>query len=161
MKHIQIRQGSFETNSSSSHAFTLCFPSGGQPDSRPIIRGPISVGTCAGTDDGWQTKVEMLAAYLYISDRKDEIPRLEKIISDFAGGDIPLKFDFTNWEKVILKYGEMGIGEYFETYTDGNSEYGNSEEEIISNFDNILKDDNLLLVFINNPVIQEDTYYDY
>lgn len=88
MKHKTIRQNVFETNSSSTHSVTLCIPENIKPNYKPYSdTGILDVGVTDGYwyAEAWNAKLTLLGAYLIITNRMNDLEKIEQVISDFTG----------------------------------------------------------------------------
>ena len=168
-----IRQNVFETNSSSTHSATLCVRSGVKPSFKPYSPdGVIEVSLSApdGDSEDWFDKMGMLGTYLSLTDRKNELPRIEKIISDFSGMGVhfnarevaaikPIKLgeDWTEGKKIeVIQESVKNKFYYF-----GKSDYGDGIGDFIHSIETILKDDDTILAFVcSGGWFDTEHYYD-
>lgn len=98
-----VRSQVFETNSSSTHAVTLCVSHARKPAMRPYSydNEPITIGVRSYNsweDEGWTTKMQFLALYLKPLGRLDELEKCRKMVEDFAGFEI--NFDQESLDKI-------------------------------------------------------------
>lgn len=159
-KYKQVRQGVFESNSSSTNAFTLSFDIRRIPDMKPIIRGPIWVYPGASTSDSWAEKLGLLAGYMRITNK--DLNDLVNVVKDFCGDTVEFNFEKFN-EYNDGKYGPITISDYFEDFSEQgcDGEYGNSEEDIIDQMEDILSTPEKTLSFLfSYGHIIENEYYD-
>lgn len=89
-----IRTNCFETNSSSTHSFTLCIPSKDKkrptqtvlPNEEGIIQVPIS--SCEG-EGGVLSKIALLLSIAYYIGDQEGFDRVKKVVTDFT--KLPVK----------------------------------------------------------------------
>jgi hypothetical protein len=171
MKTTQIRQNCFETNSSSTHAFTLYVPSNVEISYKPYSETGkiiIPLGNIGG-DDTFMDKMIMLGRYLQIQKKFDDLHVIEKVVSEFSGIDV--KYD-TEYFSPTLRYNgeeysdeDHAIEDQFYTFLSGDRYgYGNgSVSNIREILDGILSSgsDKSILEFVCSfGWISCDTYYD-
>lgn len=162
MKHRQVRQSTWETNSSSTHAYTLYFPERVSVEFKPIPDGnPIFVSSGWYTGTSWRSKAGYVAAYLYIKDRLDDIRKLEELLTNFCGGEV--KFDLTKLVEYVDKYPkDKNVEDMFDSFTLRNyDQYGSSPENLEKTFERILAtNDNTLAFICSSQGIEINEYYD-
>ena len=164
-KHTQIRPGIFESNSSSTHAYTLTFTEGRLPSYKPIVSGPIRVCNGALTDGRWIDNISLLAGYLYIKGG-DRLKWLETVLGDFC--EKKVEFDFSDFKSAYyLDWSkELELDEkleaYFENFSLGNYVgYGNDYKECVELVEKILSSKENVISFVSNSNwIEVDAYYD-
>lgn len=152
MKHKQIRQNVYETNSSSTCAYTLSFYSSKQPNHKPIISGPIKVGNWANTYEDWTTKLQMLAGYLTIT--KQPLDFLISTVEKFSGDKLEFVIDD--------KLKDSSLEDYFDSFSYRHDyDYGNTVEDIESIMTEVLSsEENILKFLFVNGQIDVNEYYD-
>lgn len=160
-KHIKIRTSTFETNSSSTHAYTVWTGKQGKATFRPIITETIKVEPVWYATDDWKTKLSALVAYLYIQNRKDEIANIQDIFLRFTGTEP--SFDFSKVQESLddpkYPFELEWLFEEFSPNYDGN--YGNEPKELIEFLDRILLTEEDILAFVcSNGWIETNEYYD-
>lgn len=119
---IQIREGIFETNSSSTHAVAAKFPKDGVyhlPDGLPPIDEPIILtggeyGWENSVNYDWESKANYIATYAWHSGRQQDIDLLIKVIEDFT--DRKVKIDINSEDTGIDHQSSDVPEEIFENY---------------------------------------------
>lgn len=164
MKHTQIRQNCWETNSSSTHAITLNVKCASTLTTKPYSQDGIPIVIEKGWEDysqeNWEAKMHFLGEYLAYTNRKSELKRVEKIISDFAG--FPITYGENFYELVPVAHPTDDLGdneEYDNPYNDqlmtkfgyfcDNNGYGyESSEDFVMDVEKILVTDFMILSFL-------------
>jgi len=163
MKHKQVRQGTYETNSSSTHAYTInTYRKSVKAEYKPIVDGPIVISPDAGEGDHWTTRVSWLVGYLYLSNRKDEVGIVAKSLSDFVGESVGFSMD--KFIEHVEKY-DTTVEDYFEIFNDegehGERGYGNNLKELIVFFDGVMESPESIRNFIcSSGWVEVNEYYD-
>lgn len=147
MKYKQIRQGVFESNSSSTNSYTLCFNSTQTPDFKPIVKGPIKLGSGTRTSDTWYSKLADLAAYSRLTNK--DLNYLVNAIKEFCGENVEFDFSYFD-ERDSGKWGPITVESYFEDFHESgyDGEYGNTVEDIESQMEDILSTPEKTLAFL-------------
>lgn len=164
MKHTKIRSGTFETNSSSTHAYTIYTGKTGEATFKPIIKeAPITVSSGFTTTDEWMPKLSSLVGYLYLQKREDEIAKIQDIFFRFTGTEP--SFDFTRIkESVEHPKWPLDLEGFFEGFSPSGpygDEYGNTPEELEQFFNKILLSEEDILGFVcSTGWIEVNEYYD-
>lgn len=150
---INIRGGVFETNSSSSHSFSLHFPGSSVEISETIV--PNEKGQIVLTGGNYTRsefsiskpldKANVIAANIIVFDNKDLKDRFEKIMKEHTGAT-EIIYDI----RLVATNGQPPNTFYCPRLDSAYSYYYDEEkdEEIESYFEDIIKDEKLLKIFL-------------
>lgn len=164
MKHTKIRSSCFETNSSSTHAYTVYTGGNLKANFKPIItEAPIVVPSGLSSCDTWQSKLASLVGYLVLQKREDEIDNIQDIFFRFSGKEPT--FDLTRIkESINHPKWPLDLEGFFEEFSPRGpygDEYGNTPEELEKFLNRILLTEESILGFVcANGWIEENEYYD-
>ena len=145
MKHKQIRNGVFESNSSSTHAFSIMVSTTALPQFIPIIRGPILVPVDAREDETWENKLTLLCGYLWLDKRHEDIVKIVNTLTEFCGS--PIELDFSELQKYQEgKWPHESAVDYLSTFQGG--EDADDEETLKGKIEKIISSETALLAFV-------------
>jgi len=159
--HKTIRQNVWETNSSSSHAVSLCIREKNIPTMKPYASNAEIIVSLRHdyTYEDWENKMGLLGAYLVLSEQEDKLSKVEDIISDFAG--INIRFNVSEIP-VLTKYGKGKERIEGEFYLFTKAQYDEVPiDDFITDVEKILASDELILSFVcSTGWLNVSEYYD-
>ncbi len=149
-----VRSQVFETNSSSTHAVTLCVSHARKPSMKPYSpdNAPITVNISkwnSWEEESWTAKIQFLALYLKTLGRIQELEKCLKLISDFAGFDVEVNKEDLHkipTESIEADAEEL-LGDHFSYFL--REYYGHdSVEDFREVVEDLLSKDDTILAFI-------------
>lgn len=173
-----VRQNVFETNSSSTHAVTLCVSHDRKPSSKPYVEGgfydfKLSTWGPNGEDESWYSKLQLLGLYLRILGRDDEFRKVLDLVGKFADIIITLNEEYWNkvevysdtekvenpWSKQSKSAATWELDSRFDYFT--KDEYSDCVEDFRDKVEDILSNDQTIVAFVcSGGWFDLTTYYD-
>ena len=161
-----IRQNTFETNSSSTHAISFSSTLSHPPEFIPVNNGPVIINVEIKDTETWKNKVAMLG---FITEFYKESPintkELENILSSYTGFSMTFNSDLKKEkrERYIKGY-KLSEQEWFSDNLSGyfTGEYGfGSDESFLETLCEILKDEEKIKRFcFSENLYVIGSYYD-
>lgn len=158
-----IRQNTFETNSSSTHAYTINVMANDKPTFKPLIYvDKYTVTNSYDESDSWNGRATLCIRYGYITTGQPTVNNILEWLAEFLG--VPVTLD----ERVLKSSKECGApvdddealhdymrDEFYSWCRDGGT------EDFISDMNKITSDKNLFLSFVfSESSVSTETYYD-
>jgi len=162
-KHKTVRMGQFESNSSSTSAYSVYLPKKTDiPEFKPYIKSDkLEIPYRPYSDtQSWIDRVQFLTGFLSITGRVNEIPTFMEKISKFAEISITMINVKDDSFKGESSYEDLN--EYLDdSYYSFCNEYGHdSVEDFKDTMNTLLADDDLVLAFVfSSNFISEQSWY--
>ena len=155
-----IRYNTFETNSSSTHAYTLNIPV--KPSYKPIVESnKIDINVNHNDCENWAGRIGLLAHYLILSNCESQLKDLTAVIEEFAGFTVTFLNPEPDAVKSIIDEDLLSdyISDNFYEYT---NDYGHgSVESFMETLDKILSTAGNTIAFIfSENSYNTETYID-
>lgn len=156
-----IRENTFETNSSSTHAYSVSVPAGGA-GYKPIVSGPVNLkqgNYWYGDGQSWSSRIQLMYQYLGVTGRLGEFDAISEAISTFIGQ--PLVVESENKFADIGDYADLKEYVRDEFYKFCNEDYSDGVEGFISSMNAIVGDVNKAVAFaFTEGIVDQHEYYD-
>lgn len=169
-----IRQNTFETNSSSTHAYSVNrLNKANRADTNiiPDENGEVKVNLSDDSGSSPQSKLSLLLFYAYTVGDQEMFDRIVRVVENFSGARVAAvvnKWSGKSWQKncpvtTVLADGSRTDDAMEDTFCSWTNESGHgSTEDFVSTMDEIGADDDTIKVFIfsSRQNINTETYYD-
>ena len=169
-----IRQNTFETNSSSTHAYSvnrLVKTNRADTNIIPDEAGEVKIHLTDDTGSSPQSKLTLLLFYAYTVGDQEMFDRIVRVVENFSGARVVASikaWSGKEWKQTcpvvtVSADGSRTGDKMSDTFYSWTNESGHgSTEDFVSTMDEIGADDDTIKVFIfsSRQNISTETYYD-